>query len=61
MLEKLARDKHSGLLQKFVNYGQKSFITLAPGQYKQGCCAEPSSFIQLSLASLFSIEGHESQ
>jgi hypothetical protein len=27
----LARDKHSSLLQKFINYGQKSFITLAPG------------------------------
>jgi hypothetical protein len=30
-LEKHARDKHSSLLRKFVNYGQKSFITLAPG------------------------------
>ncbi len=30
-LEKLARDKHSSLLQKIVNYGQKSFITLVPG------------------------------
>jgi hypothetical protein len=28
----LARDKHSRLLQKSVNYGQKSFITLAPGE-----------------------------
>jgi hypothetical protein len=27
----LDRDKHSSLLQKFVNYGQKSFITLASG------------------------------
>jgi hypothetical protein len=27
----LARDKHSNLLPKSVNYGQKSFITLAPG------------------------------
>jgi hypothetical protein len=26
----LARDKHSSLLQKFVNYGQKGFITLGP-------------------------------
>jgi hypothetical protein len=24
-------DKHSSLLQKIVNYGQKSFITLVPG------------------------------
>jgi hypothetical protein len=27
----LARDKHSSLLRKSVYYGQKSFITLAPG------------------------------
>ncbi len=27
-LEKLASDKHSSLLQKSVNYGQKTFITL---------------------------------
>ncbi len=27
-LEKLARDKHSSLLRKFVNYGQKIFYTL---------------------------------
>jgi hypothetical protein len=26
----LARDKHSSLLRKSVNYGQKRFITLAP-------------------------------
>jgi hypothetical protein len=31
-LEKLARNKHSSLLQTFVNHGQKSFITLGPGQ-----------------------------
>jgi hypothetical protein len=30
-LEKLARDKHSSLLQKLVNYDRKSFITLGPG------------------------------
>jgi hypothetical protein len=30
-LEKLAKEKHSNLLQKFVNYGQKVFITLGPG------------------------------
>ncbi len=24
--------KHSSLLQKFVNYGQKSFTTLGPGE-----------------------------
>ncbi len=28
-LERLARDKHSSLLQKFVNYYRKSFITLS--------------------------------
>jgi hypothetical protein len=28
-LKRLARDKHSSLLRKSVNYGQKGFITLA--------------------------------
>ncbi len=28
-----ARDKHCSLLQKFVNYGQNFFITLAPGPH----------------------------
>jgi hypothetical protein len=32
MLEKLATEKHSRLLQKLVNYGQKSFIILGLGQ-----------------------------
>jgi hypothetical protein len=31
-MEKLVRNKHSSLLQKFVNYGQKSFITFGPGK-----------------------------
>jgi hypothetical protein len=30
-MEKLATNKHSILLRRFVNYGQKSFINLAPG------------------------------
>jgi hypothetical protein len=34
-LEKLARDEHSSLLRKSVIYGQKSFITLAPGHWYQ--------------------------
>ncbi len=29
-LERLDRDKHSSLLQKFVNYGQKSFYNIGP-------------------------------
>jgi hypothetical protein len=29
-LERLARDKHSSLLRKIVNYGRKSFIRFAP-------------------------------
>jgi hypothetical protein len=28
-VERLARDKHYSILQKSVNYGQKSFITLS--------------------------------
>jgi hypothetical protein len=31
LLDKLAKDKHSSLLQKSVNYRQKSFITLTKG------------------------------
>jgi hypothetical protein len=30
-LEKLARHKHSSLLEIYVNYGQKSFIIMGPG------------------------------
>ncbi len=30
ILERLARDKHSSLLRKSLNYGQKSFITSGP-------------------------------
>jgi hypothetical protein len=33
-LERLAKDKHSSSLQKFVNYGRKIFIGLAPGGSK---------------------------
>ncbi len=29
-LERLARDKHSSLLRKLVNYGQKKFYTIGP-------------------------------
>ena len=32
-LERLAKDKHSGLLQKSVNYSRKSFIVQAQGAY----------------------------
>jgi hypothetical protein len=31
-LKKLARDKHSSLLQKLLNLGPKSFITLGLGE-----------------------------
>ncbi len=30
-LEKLVRYKHSSLIPKVINYGQKSYITLGPG------------------------------
>jgi hypothetical protein len=29
-IDKLARDKHSSLLQKFVNYGRKTFYNIGP-------------------------------
>jgi hypothetical protein len=32
---RLARDKHSSFLQKFVNYRQKSFITFTPEAKKK--------------------------
>jgi hypothetical protein len=31
MLERLARDKHCSLLQKFVNYSRKKFFSIGPG------------------------------
>jgi hypothetical protein len=31
MLERLAKDKHSGLIRKFVNYSCKKLKTLIPG------------------------------
>ncbi len=33
-LLKFARDKHSSLLQKFVNYGRKKFYNIGPGTVK---------------------------
>jgi hypothetical protein len=44
-MEKLARDKHSSLLQKSVHYGQKSFITLAPGRGPGGYSSQSSGII----------------
>jgi hypothetical protein len=32
ILERLARDKHSNLLQKFITYNCKIFIAFAPGR-----------------------------
>jgi hypothetical protein len=34
MLERLARDKHSNILQKLINYRQIRLITLTPGGSK---------------------------
>jgi len=31
MLERIAREKHSSLLQRFINYDHKFFITLTSG------------------------------
>jgi len=33
-LEWLARDKHSSVLRKFVNYGQKKFYNIGPWLFK---------------------------
>jgi len=35
----------TSLLRKYVNYGQKSFITLAPGAFDTDKCSTPSSII----------------
>jgi hypothetical protein len=57
-LAKLAGNKHSSLLQKFINYGQKSLITLGPRAYviKRFYCCKFRNFHNmlecLSLASL---------
>ncbi len=32
-LERLARDKHSSLSRKFVNYGRKKFYRIGPGDF----------------------------
>jgi hypothetical protein len=42
-LEGVARDKHSGLLRKLVNYGRKQFYNIGPycatvrELYRKGC------------------------
>jgi hypothetical protein len=33
-LERLARDKHSSLLQKYVNYDRKRFYSTSPARVK---------------------------
>ncbi len=48
ILIRLARDKHSSLLQKFINYGRKKFITLAPGD--TGIDLMRWLFIQVSMS-----------
>ncbi len=40
-LEWIARDKHSSLLQKFVNYGQKKFHNIGPRRQ----CYKPFCFV----------------
>jgi hypothetical protein len=32
-LERLARNRHSSLLQKFINYGEKKFYNIGPWLY----------------------------
>jgi hypothetical protein len=40
-----AKDKHSSLLRKSVNYGQKSFITLGLGVFSEDCIEENLNLI----------------
>jgi hypothetical protein len=44
-MEELARDKHSSIPQKLVNYRQKCFITLAP----------VADFIKLFMATILAV------
>ncbi len=39
-LERFARDNHTSLLQKFINYDRKMFYNIGPRQrgYVRGCC-----------------------
>jgi hypothetical protein len=52
-LEKLARDKHSILLQKFVNYGRNKFYSTGPWSVsddeKENIYSRPSGTDALTL------------
>ncbi len=52
-LERLVKDKHSSLLQNFVNYEEKSFITLGSG--RRDDIDPASSREQLQHAKFFSL------
>ncbi len=60
-VEHLGREKHSSLLWKSENYGQKGLITFAPGavftklQFLWKLTNRPNKLECLSLASLFSL------
>jgi hypothetical protein len=62
--ENLARDKHSSLIQKFVNYGRKSFITLAPGvdsvkPFLRRYCSNKNKLECLSMSSFSCLTVHK--
>ena len=42
MLERLARDKHSSLLQKSVNYDRKKLYITGPGENIMRCTKKPN-------------------
>jgi hypothetical protein len=55
-LERLSRDKHSSLLQKFVNYGRKKFYNWTQGaQQKQSLTGEQNKLERFFLASSYSV------
>jgi hypothetical protein len=53
MLERLDKYKHPSLLQKFVNYGRRFFITLRPRHSKESATKTEKYFCQNPLKNLF--------
>jgi|APCry1669189369_1035219.scaffolds.fasta_scaffold381320_1 hypothetical protein len=48
-LERLAREKHSGLLFTFVNYGRKKFYNIVPRSPTEDLTVSPKEFLALDM------------
>ncbi len=53
MLERLARDKHSNLLQKSVNYGRKRFYSTAPVELRKKVLYDWHCRLEIQLSKRF--------